>query len=352
MQVQSNKLDFSGQIFYCGIDIHKKSWAVTIETEEISLKTFTQDADPGALVKFLRKNYPSGTYLAGYESGYFGFNLQRYLKESKIDCKVIHSADIPTTHKEKDQKRDPLDSKKIARALRTGEVKSIWVPPINLEQDRQLLRIRRTLSKDQTRVKNRIKAFLQMHGIIYPDSFSGIQSHWSRRFITWLEGIELNETTGTEALQVLVRNLVYIRGELLIISRQIRALSESDQYRHACSRLKGLPGIGLLTAMIIITEIGDISRFKNADSFRSYIGFIPRSSSSGEKEYNGRITSRGNSQLRSLLTESAWIAIRKDPYYLQIYNKYRQNMKPNKAIVRTARKLTNHIYYTLKSSNV
>jgi transposase len=351
MQTQSNELDFSGQNFYCGIDIHKKSWAVTIETEEISLKTFTQDADPCSLVRYLRKNYPGGTYLAGYESGYFGFNLHRYLKEAGIECKVIHAADIPTTHKEKDQKRDPLDSRKIARALRTGEVKSIWVPPVNLEQDRQLLRIRRTLSKDQTRVKNRIKAFLQMYGIVYPETFKGKQSHWSRKFITWLEGIKLNEITGTESLQVLVRNLMYIRGEIFIISRQIRALSESDQYRLKCSRLKELPGIGLLTAMIILTEVGDISRFRSADSFRSYIGFIPRSSSSGETEYNGRITSRGNSQLRSLLAESAWIAIRKDPYYLQIYNNYRQNMKSNKAIVRTARKLANQIYYTLKSIN-
>lgn len=348
MQVQRNELDFKGQKFYCGIDIHKKNWAVTIATDEILLKTFNQNADPAALVKFLNRNYPGGTYLAGYESGYFGFNLHRYLKEKGIDCQVIHAADIPTTHKEKDQKRDPLDSRKIARVLRTGESKSIWVPPVCLEQDRQLLRIRRTLVKDQTRIKNRIKAFLQIHGIKYPEVFSNNRSHWSKRFIDWLEEIQLKETTGTETLQSLVRNLNFIRNEILVISRKIRALSLQERYNTAHSRLIEIPGIGVLTAMIILTEIGDIHRFKNVDSFRSFIGLIPSSHSSGEKEYNGRITNRGNSHLRYLLVESTWTALRKDPYYLNIYSQYRKRMNPNKAVIRTARKLVNHIYYTLK----
>ena len=103
--------------------------------------------------------------------------------------------------------------------------------------------------------------------------------------------------------------------------------------------------------MIILTEIGNIARFKNVNLFRSYIGFIPRVNSSGEKEYSGRITSRGSAHLRPLLIDSAWAAVRNDPYYLQIFNNYKKSMKPNKAIVRTARKLINQVYYTLKSIN-
>ena len=348
MQIQRNELDFSGQIFYCGIDIHKKNWAVTIETDDMSLKTFSQEADPDLLVKYLHKNYPGGNYLIGYESGYFGFNLHRYLKEKDISCMVVHPADIPTTHKEKDQKRDPLDSRKIARVLRTGEVKSIWIPPLWLEQGRQLLRIRRTISKDQTRVKNRIKAFLQIHGIKYPVAFANNGSHWSKRFVNWLEEIQLEETSGTEALQSLVRSLKFIRTELLLVSRKIRELSLHKRYKTAYSKLIQVPGIGVLTSMIILTEIGTASRFKNVDSFRSFIGLIPRSHSSGEKDYQGRITNRGNTHLRALLVESAWSAIRKDPYYLHIYNTYKCKMKPNKALIRTARKLVNNIYFLLK----
>lgn len=349
MLTQSNKLDFSGQNFYCGIDTHKKDWAVTIETDDISLKTFSQNADPQALVKYLRKKYPGGNYIVGYESGYFGFNLYRLLEEEGIECKVIHPADIPTTHKEKEQKRDPIDSRKIAKALRADQVNAIWIPDIKQEQDRKLLRTRRTLTKDQTRIKNRIKALLQIYGVEYPDVFKQKQSHWSRRFISWLEGIKLQEQSGTESLQVLVRNLIYLRGEILTVSRQIRKLSETEKYKLPCKKLREIPGIGLLIAMIILTEIGDIRRFKKVDHFRSYIGFIPRAKGSGDKEYDGRITSRGSIHLRPLLIDAAWIAVGNDPYYLQIFNNYKKNMKPNKAIVRTTRKLINQIYYTLKS---
>jgi transposase len=348
MQTQSNKLDFSGQNFYCGIDIHKRSWSVTIETDDIPLKTFSQEADAEQLVKFLKSNYPGGNYIIGYESGYFGFNLYRYLLNQKIDCKVIHPADIPTTHKEKDQKRDPLDSRKIARVLRTGEVESIWVPPSNLEQDRQLLRLRRTLAKDITRVKNRIKSILQIHGIKYPDAFEKNGTHWSKRFIAWLEDIQLSKETGTESLQVAVRYLNYLREEQLTVSRKIKSLALTKRYNTAYTELIKLPGIGVLIAMIILTEIGQIRRFKNADNFRSFIGLIPRSHSSGEKDYQGRITNRSNTHLRALIIEATWSAIKKDPYYLNVYYNYKSRMKPNKALIRTARKLTNNIYYTLK----
>lgn len=351
MRAQVNKVDFSGQNFYCGIDIHKKNWAVTIETEEMPLKTFTQDASPELLVKYLNRNYPGGRYIAAYEAGYFGFTTQRKLVDQGVECLVINPSDIPTTHKEKDQKRDPIDSRKIARSLRAGQISSIWVPPVTVAQDRQLIRTRKLLVKDRVRTKNRIKAFLQLHGITYPDRFGNQQSHWSRAFINWLEGIQLEGPSGTEALQSLVRILKHTRDELVVLSQRIKELSEDERYHQAYSKLIAIPGIGRLTAMTILTEVGDINRFRNADAFRSYIGLIPRTHCSGEKDYKGRITNRRSVNLRSLLVEAAWSAIRADPNYLYIYNQYKKKMETNKAIVRTTRKLTNHIYFTLREVN-
>ncbi len=79
--------------------------------------------------------------IAAYEAGYFGFTTQRMLTDQGVDCLVIHPSDIPTTHKEKDQKRDPIDSRKIARSLRAGQIRSIWVPPVTVSQDRRMSRI-------------------------------------------------------------------------------------------------------------------------------------------------------------------------------------------------------------------
>lgn len=348
MQTQSKKLDFTGQNFFCGIDMHRKSWAVTIETEDVSMRTFVQNADPDLLIQKLQSNFPGANITAGYEAGYFGFWAQRKLKESGIECLVLNPADIPTTHKEKNQKRDPSDSRKIARALRNKDVNPIWVPPVSLQEDRQYLRTRKMLVKDLARNKNRIKAILQLNGIRYPASFEQPGSHWSRRFIRWLEEIRFTEQTGTESLKSLLRNLNFLRTELLVISRNIRKLSQDDRYKPGYNRLIHLPGIGSVVAMTILTEIGDISRFHNAERFRSYLGLIPTAHASGEKQYQGSITNRVNKQLRTLLVEATWSAIRTDSGYLHYYRKYKQRMKENNALIRTAKKLANQIYYTLK----
>jgi transposase len=348
MQQQINKKDFTGQNFYCGIDLHKKTWTVTMEADELYKKTISQSSDKQSLIRYIKNNYPGANVTAGYEAGYFGYGLYHYLQDNGISCSVLHPADIPTTQKEKDQKRDPIDSKKIARALRTGTAKTIWVPTLNLQQDRQLLRTRRTITKDVTRTKNRIKAFLQTYDIDYPDAFKKRGSHWSRKFIAWLEQIKLQEDSATISLQVMVRHLKFLRSELIIVLNQIRVLAKDNKYIDQYNKLINITGIGVITAMTIIMEIDDVRRFKNTDHFRSFIGFIPRSHSSGEKSYNGKITNRANHHLRSLLVEACWSAVGNDPYYYNLYSEYKKRMKGNKAIVRVAGKMANQIYFCLK----
>lgn len=267
MQTQSKQIDFNGQNFYCGIDTHQKSWTVTIQTDSLVLRTFTQDPEPLVLFKHLKKHYPGGNYIAGYEAGYFGYGVHRDLEALGIKCVVLHPADVPTTQKEKEQKRDPRDSRKIAKAIRNEEVVSIWVPPIDLEQDRQLLRAREKLTCDQSRVKNQIKAALQFNGIKYPDTFSSKRTHWSARFIHWLDEIQLNEPSATEALKSKIRHLVFIRGELLNLLGKIRDLSKTDRYSKPFNELIKIHGIGMTTAMTLLTETGDIHRFKRPDNF-------------------------------------------------------------------------------------
>lgn len=348
MQTQSKEIDFNGQQFYCGIDTHTKSWTVTIQTEDIRLKTFSQDPKPELLVQYLKRKYPGGDYIVAYEAGYFGYGIYRKFESLGVKCKVLHPADIPTSDKDRDQKRDPRDSKKIANAIKNNEVSSVWVPSVSLEQDRQLLRIREKLSKDKTRIKNRIKAFLKIHGIEYPERFEKPGSHWSGKFIKWLETIELKERTGTDAFGYLIRCLRFQRSELSLISKDIRQLSQNEKYQKAYQILIKIPGLGIVTAMTLLTEIGDIHRFRNVDNFHSFVGVVPRAHDSGEKKRGGKITKRANTYLRYLIVEATWMAIKYNPFYLNIYKTYRNRMSKNKALVRTAVKFTNEIYTSLK----
>ena len=100
--------------------------------------------------------------------------------------------------------------------------------------------------------------------------------------------------------------------------------------------------------MIILTEIGDIKRFKNTDKLNSFMGLIPSTNSSGENDKVGDITPRTNKMLRSAIIESAWVAIRNDAALMMAYQQLIKRMKPQMAIIRIAKKLVNRIIFVLR----
>ena len=349
MEIQSNKLDFSNQNIYVGFDVHLKSWKVTVLTEKVAVKTFSQDPNPELLHQYLVRNFPGGIYHSAYEAGFCGYWIHNKLISLGINSIVVNPGDIPTTNKEKVQKEDQRDSRKIARFLRNGELKAIYVPGLKTLEDRGLLRARATMVKDLIRFKNRIKSFLYFHGIDYPDSFTKSQSHWSKRFMTWLESIELTEESGKIALSSFIQQSKNLRETVLDLTKQIHKLSQTDTYHNNVILLRSLPGIGLLTAMTILTELESILRFDNLDKLCCYIGFVPSTNSSGEQERIGDVTPRGHSVLRNAIIESAWIAVRHDPVLLKSHLDYCKRMDPNKSIVRIAKKLLSRIKFVLKN---
>lgn len=347
MPTQFKQLDFSGQNLYIGLDTHRKQITVTILGEYVSHKTFSQSPDPGILVRYLKKNYPGARYYAAYEAGFSGFWLQESLQEQGVNCIVANPADIPTKDKERKQKRDPMDSRKIARSLRNGELEGIHIPSKQVQHDRSLVRARYKVVGNLTRCKNRIKGLLYYFGVEYPEEFRQSGTHWSKKFTHWLSNLDLGANGGNAALKTLLQEAEFLRALLLNTTRQIRALSRSDPYAKNAKLLMGIPGIGCLTAMVILTELDNITRFKGLDKLCSYVGLVPNVSGSGEKEHIGDITRRSNKMLRMMLVESSWMAIKKDPALTMKYNELCGRMKPNKAIIRIARKLLSRIRWVL-----
>jgi len=349
METQSNKIDFSNQNIYVGFDVHLKSWKVTILTEKVAVKTFSQDPNPELLFQYLKRNFPGGIYYSAYEAGFCGYWIHNKLISLGVKNIVVNPADIPTTNKERVQKEDKRDSRKIARSLRNGDLKAIYVPGLKTLEDRGLLRTRATMVKDLTRFKNRIKSFLHFHGIDFPESFSNPKSHWSKRFITWLESIELTEESGKITLSSFIHQSKNLRATILDLTKQVQKLSQTEPYQNDVKLLRSLPGIGVLTAMTILTELETIMRFSNIDTLCSYIGLVPSTSSSGEEEKTGDITPRGHSVLRTAIIESSWTAIRHDPVLLKSHLDYCKRMEANKSIVRIAKKLLSRIKFVLKN---
>ena len=349
MSTQNYKLDFKDQNIYVGFDVHLKSWKVTIMTEHLTLKTFSQDPKPELLYQYLVKNFPGGTYYSAYEAGFCGYWIHNKLQSLGVNSIVVNPADITTTDKERDQKDDTRDSKKIARSLRNNELIPIYVPTLKTLEDRTLVRTRSMLVKDITRYKNRIKSFLYFHGIEIPETFVKNSSHWSKRFTDWLENIEMTEMSGKSALKLHVETVKTLRVSLLKTTKQIKELSNTMHYQEKIILLRSVPGIGLITAMIIITELENIDRFSNIDQLCGFIGLVPSRHSSGEKDQTGDLTHRGHSTLRPAIIESAWMAVRLDTALLKCYTSYCMRMEPNKAIIRIARKLLSRISFVLRN---
>ena len=349
MQTQVKELDFTGQKIYVGMDTHKNSWKISIVHDELLLKTFVQPPVPDTLVSYLTRNYPGAEYYTAYEASYCGYWIHYRLTELGVNSIVVNPADIPTTNKEHVQKEDKRDSRKIARCLRNGDLTPIHVPSMKTLQDRTLIRNRYTLNKELRRFKHRIKSLLLFYGIEIPEAYNNRSGHWPKRFISWLETLTFDEPTATYSLKILIQQVKNLRDTLLDITRHIRELSRTPAYQKNVELLTGIPGIALITAMLIIVELEEVCRFKSLDQLCSYVGLIPSTNSSGDKDIVGEITSRGHSRLRTAIVETAWIAVKNDSALLMAYSKLCKRMDANKAIIRIAKKLLNRIRYVLKN---
>lgn len=345
---QIRKLDFTGIMIFCGIDVHKKSWRVNIQDNEFELEDFSQDADVIILHKHLQRRYPGATFKVCYEAGFSGFSVQRWLQDKGIECLVINPADVATSDKEKRQKNDKIDARKLCEHLQTKKAKGIYVPSVCWEHGRTLVRARERMVRNQTRCKNRIWQLLHFNGIVLPKNYESGQ-YWSRRFISKLEQLNCGSEELRTTLDLYIKDYLQTRSLLLEATRQIRKLCKQENYSAAIAFLRSIPGIGEINAAVILFELQDIHRFTSFDHLCSYVGLVPNTSDSGENKINKGITNRANGYLRSALVESSWYVIRKDQELYLLYKKYCRRMDRNKAIIRIAKHLLARVRFVLKN---
>jgi transposase len=340
--METTRKYFDGQDIYVGIDVHKKRWVVTVRWQQMEMKTFSMDPSARMLAEHLLRHYPGGTYHSVYEAGFCGFHIHTALVNQGIDNLIVNPGDVPRIHKERLRKSDPIDSRKLARELEHHSLKGIYIPDEFHQQLRSLCRLRERLTSDSTRWKNRIKSYLAFYGVAVPEQAE--LSHWSNRFMGWLEGLRLEHDPGTDALQSLVRRLRSVREELAWVLRRLRHYART----HPASRvivpiIQGASGVGFITAITFYTEIIDMRRFSTDDKVASFVGLVPTTQSSGEWETEARISSQHHATLRFMLIEAAWVAVRKDPAMSEKFAEWTRRMPKNVAIVRVAKALVKRI---------
>ena len=329
------KLNFENETICVGLDVHKKNWKVQHRLNNIELSGFSQNPDPLTLANYYQKNYPGARIKVVYEAGFSGFGIQRSLTRLGMECVVVNAADVPSSDKERKRKDDNRDARKLSRELADGSLRGIYIPTIEMEQARTLVRQRFRLVQDQTRCKNRIRHLVLFSGL----KLDVENDRWNKFFLKALEEGPYYTLALKEAMQLAVEEYKAIRSLIKEATLALRRLSLQSPFCEVQPYIQSISGIGLINGMVIQTEIQDIMRFKTLDSLCDYAGFVPDISSSDERMKVRGITRRCNGFLRHAIIESSWMIIRKDPAMFMKYKEYCKRMNSNKAIIRIARHL-------------
>ena len=343
-QISLKKSD--SQNVYIGLDVHLKNWSVNIIHGGVQRKSFSQVASVEALVSYLKKNYPDMDYYSAYEAGFCGFSVHYALWEAGIRNIVFNPADIAQKHKEGVRKTDAIDAQKIARNLYEGELSCVHIPDKGRSYDRSILRLRQWRLKDFQRSKIRLRHFLHTHGITIPQEYYSI----SLKFLQWLE--ETSHHLSEElsfSLMSMVENLRRQRQELKEVNRKLVKLMGCEKYKVHYELLKTIPGIGVITAITILLECGDLKDFSSTDKFCAFVGLVPDCDVSGDHTGKSDLTRRRHKTLRYMFIQSAWRAVRKDEHLSTVFVKACRRMSNAKAIVIVANKLTRIVKSVLKN---
>ena len=196
---------------------------------------------------------------------------------------------------------------------------------------------------------------LKRHARELPAWFSKNRS-WTRRFVKWLEKeAESMAATVTPVLLSLTERFETLRRQIVTLERHIRHLSRTPRYKLPYKELRELAGVGLITAMIFLTEMGDLTRFSNRRQVAAYLGVCPSSFESGEaKDRKGHITRQGPGRVRKVLCQAAWAAIRTDRQTRAVWQRIQQGKprRSKKAVVAIMRQLGIRMWHVALSAGV
>lgn len=327
--------DYTGKTIYLGIDVHKKTYAVTVICEEQVVKRDTLRADPSVLIDYCKKYFCGAQIHSAYEAGFCGFHLHRCLEAVGINNRVVHAAGIEIAVGDR-VKTDKRDSLKLATHLATGRLRGIHIPSKEREDLRAVTRLRENLVRDRSRVACQLKSLLYLYGLIDADDKRRISEKW-------LKVLELHRLSSglNFAMDQYISLWRHFDAQIKEVNKELEAQAEKDNKLEEVYR--SAPCVGPISARVLANELGDLSQFNNERQLFSYIGLTPSEYSSGEHTCQGSITRQGKPILRKILVQIAWKAIGQDSSLEETFNQLKNRIGSKKAIVAIARKYIGRI---------
>lgn len=290
-------------VFHVGLDVHKDSIEVAFIDENGEARNYGKiKNNMNTLEKLIRRLHSKGPKELKfvYEAGPCGYGIFRHLTGLGFECVVVAPSMIPKRSgcRIKNDRRDALN---LCRLFRAGELTPVHVPTPEDEAMRDLVRARDDAKSAEKKAKQKLKAFLLRHDLRY----SG-RSHWSQAHMNWLADLRMEHPAQQIALQEYIDELKESMQRVARLTEQIRILLPDWNKAPIVEALQALRGVRLVSAAIIVAEIGDFRRFKNAKELMTFLGLVPSEYSTGDQIKRGGITKTGNRFARKALVESAW----------------------------------------------
>jgi transposase len=354
------------QVIIVGCDLHDRSLLLKAARgmDAPQQKSFLNDCDGRqAMLDYLlgfALQHEANRIVFVYEASGQGYGLYDFLTDQGIECYVLSPSHLPKSAKQKRNKTDAKDAQMLLETARAyvmagNDLPIVWVPPKALRDDRELVRARLETAEAGACVKLKILSLLKRHSRAIPEAFRS-KPNWTKRFLRYLatEAQQLPSVVGPVLLSLLAR-LEVIRQQVTELDRQLRKLSTTERYRVPCETLRKIKGVGLLTALTFLTELGDLNRFPNRRTIGAYLGLTPAAKESGEaSDRKGHITRQGGGRLRKMLCQAAWAAIRSDAAVRTAWQRIRGNRpgRGKKALVAIMRRLGIRMWHLALAAGV
>ena len=343
------------KVTYLGMDVHLNLIAVVWGRAKEKPRCLIVENTPEGWGKLLRAVGP-GEIWGVYEASSCGFEVYDHFTKIGWRMSVVAPTHIHKSVNSRKRKTDLRDAKRLWEVLVSHaelgtELPAVWIPEERLREEREVIRRRLSLAEHLTRVKNGIGSLLRMHKLKRPVE---IKSAWSQKHVAWLKGLISDPARGTHlrtVLASLVRELEFLEAELSNLQGQVENLSREERYRKQVERMTDLDGVGVLTAMTFLVELGDVHRFNNRRQLASYLGLVPTSHESGEdNDHKGHITHQGPARIRKVLNQAAWTLVRKDAVWKARYGPLAARRGPLKAVVAIMRKLGIELWHRAQAA--
>lgn len=348
-----------GKLIMIGCDLHDKTMLLKIAAGRSAPETRSVKNTPSGrkqMIAALEERACGGRIVFVYEASGLGFGLYDELTEAGIECHVLAPTRIARSQRQASQKTDEKDAQQLLELVRGhvlagNELPTVWIPDATTRDDRELVRMRLDVSEKITALKTQIRCLLKRNQI---SRGKGTGKGWTRLYRHWLHYDLCRSAAsplgagGRLALGSLLRQLDGLEEEAGRLDQEIGRLASEPRYAAPLEEMTALCGVGLLTAMVFLTELGDLSRFANRRQLAAYLGLTPRSNESGTiDDRKGHITRQGSRRVGKMLCQATWARVRWDPQEKQAYGRIvAKNPKKKKiAVVASMRRLAIRMWH-------